>query len=108
MPVLIDIDQHDHHLFARARGGSAAVKAPPVGRVECLDIGLINNMPDSALIPTERQLFDLLDAASGRLVVRLHFYKMEPTPRSDWGRDYCAGTTAAPTICSTRAWTESS
>src|SRR5580692_5795698 len=79
MPVLIDIDQHDHHLFAKAPRGSP---------VECLDIGLINNMPDSALIPTERQLFDLLDAASGRLPVRLHFYKMDPTPRSDWGRDY--------------------
>ena len=88
MPVLIDIDQHDHHLFARAPGGSAAAKAPPGGRIECLDIGLINNMPDSALIPTERQLFDLLDAAAGRLVVRLHFYNMGETPRSDWGRDY--------------------
>jgi homoserine O-succinyltransferase len=88
MPVLIDIDQHDHHLFARAPGGSAAAKAPPEGRTQCLDIGLINNMPDSALIPTERQLFDLLDAAAGRLVVRLHFYNMETTPRSDWGRDY--------------------
>jgi homoserine O-succinyltransferase/O-acetyltransferase len=88
MPVLIDIDQHDHHLFSRAPGGSAAAKVPPGERIECLDIGLINNMPDSALIPTERQLFDLLDAAAGRLVVRLHFYKLETTPRSDWGRDY--------------------
>ena len=88
MPVLIDIEDHDHHLFARAQGGSAAVKAPPGGQVGCLDIGLINNMPDSALMPTERQLFDLLNLASGRLVVRLHFYKMEPMPRSDWGRDY--------------------
>jgi homoserine O-succinyltransferase/O-acetyltransferase len=88
MPVLIDIDQHDHHLFARAQGGSAVTKAPPTGRIECLDIGLINNMPDSALISTERQLFDLLDAAAGRLVVRLHFYKLKTTPRSDWGREY--------------------
>jgi homoserine O-succinyltransferase len=88
MPVLIDIDQHDHHLFARSPEGSAAAKVSPEGRIECLDIGLINNMPDSALMPTERQLFDLLDAAAGRLVVRLHFYTMETTPRSDWGRDY--------------------
>jgi homoserine O-succinyltransferase len=57
-------------------------------RVECLDIGLINNMSDSALMSTERQLFDLLDAAAGRLLVRLHFYSMEATPRSEWGRDY--------------------
>jgi homoserine O-succinyltransferase/O-acetyltransferase len=87
MPVLIDIDQHDHHLFARAPDGSSAAKASG-SQIECLNIGLINNMPDSALIPTERQLFDLLDAAAGRLVVRLHFYTLETTPRSEWGQDY--------------------
>jgi homoserine O-succinyltransferase len=53
-----------------------------------LTIGLINNMPDAALMSTERQLFDLLGAAAERLVVRLHFYTMEATPRSEWGRDY--------------------
>src|ERR1700739_1516054 len=88
MPVLIDIDQHDHHLFARAPGGSAAEKAPPEGRIECLDIDMVKNMPDSALIPTERQLFDLLEASAGKLVVRLHFYTLETTPRSEWGQDY--------------------
>jgi homoserine O-succinyltransferase len=88
MPVLIDIDSHDHHLFSRAPGGSAAAKASPGNRVECLDIGLVNNMPDAALMSTERQMFDLLDAATGSLVVRLHFYTMATTPRSDWGREY--------------------
>ena len=86
MPVLIDTDSYDHHLFSRARNGSSA--ASPRNREECLDIGLINNMSDSALMSTERQLFDLLGAAAGRLFVRLHFYTMETTPRSDWGRDY--------------------
>jgi homoserine O-succinyltransferase/O-acetyltransferase len=57
-------------------------------REKCLDIGLINNMPDAALMATERQLFDLLGAAAEGLVVRLHFYTMEATPRSEWGRDY--------------------
>lgn len=84
MPVLIDIEQHDHHLFARMRDR----KAQQVSRTGCLDIGLVNNMPDSALIPTERQLFDLLDAAAGELAVRLHFYTMPRTPRSEWGQDY--------------------
>jgi homoserine O-succinyltransferase/O-acetyltransferase len=88
VPVLIQIDQQDHHLLSRAREVSAAAPCCPGNQVECLDIGLINNMPDSALIPTERQLFDLLMAASGRLVVRLHFYNLRPTPRSDWARDY--------------------
>jgi homoserine O-succinyltransferase len=88
MPILIDIDSQDHHLFSRAPCGSAAARVSRGSRAECLDIGLINNMPDSALISTERQLFDLLAAASGRMLVRLHFYAMETTPRSDWGRDY--------------------
>ena len=87
MPVLVDIDAYDHHLLSRAPSGSAA-KTSLENRAECLDIGLINNMPDSALMSTERQLFDLLDAAAERLVVRLHFYTMETTPRSEWGRDY--------------------
>jgi homoserine O-succinyltransferase len=84
MPVLIDIEQHDHHLFARLRDG----KAQQANCTGCLDIGLINNMPDSALIPTERQVFDLLKAAAGKQAVRLHFYTMPTTPRSEWGQDY--------------------
>jgi homoserine O-succinyltransferase len=88
MPVLIDIHSDEHHLFSRAPSGGPAKGASPGNRAECLDIGLINNMPDAALMSTERQLFDLLGAAAGRLVVRLHFYTMETAPRSDWGRDY--------------------
>ena len=64
MPVVIDIDANDHHLFSRAPSGGAAAKASSEGRADCLDIGLINNMPDSALMSTERQLFDLLEAAA--------------------------------------------
>ena len=85
MPVLVDIDSYEHHLFSRTRNGSGA--ASP-GNKECLDIGLINNMSDAALMSTERQVFDLLEAAAGGLFVRLHFYTMETTPRFDWGRDY--------------------
>ena len=88
MPILVDIDSYDHHLFSRSSSGNAAAKASLGNRAECLDIGLINNMPDAALMSTERQLFDLLGAAAGRLVVRLHFYTMGTTPRSEWGCDY--------------------
>ena len=88
MAVLIDINLHEHHLFSRAMSRGAYAMASPGNRAECLDIGLINNMSDSALMSTERQLFDLLDAAAGRLFVRLHFYTMAATPRSEWGRDY--------------------
>ncbi|SFI17067.1 homoserine O-succinyltransferase [Bradyrhizobium sp. Gha] len=88
MTVLIDIDSHEHHLFSRATSAGAYATASPGNQVECLDIGVINNMSDAALMSTERQLFDLINAAAGRLFVRLHFYTMAATPRSEWGRDY--------------------
>jgi homoserine O-succinyltransferase/O-acetyltransferase len=87
MPVLVNLDpSYDHHLLTRARNDGAVESSR--GLVDCVDIGLINNMPDSALISTERQLFDLLSAAAGKLVVRLHLYAMETTPRDAWGHDY--------------------
>jgi homoserine O-succinyltransferase/O-acetyltransferase len=89
MPVLIHPSKPDHHLFARAASeGAGTVPGIQTDLVDCIDIGLINNMPDSALVPTERQLFDLLAAAAGEAVVRLHLYKMDTTPRTEWGRDY--------------------
>lgn len=88
MPIVIDIDSREHHLFSRAPNEAAHAMASREKGRDCLDIGLINNMSDSALMPTERQLFDLLTAAAGSLLVRLHFYTMETTPRSEWGRDY--------------------
>lgn len=87
MPVLINLQSHGHHLAPRIDQTRALIgdNAEPTN---CLNIGLINNMPDSALVSTERQLFELLTAAAGKLVVRLHLYTMETTPRADWGRDY--------------------
>jgi homoserine O-succinyltransferase len=52
----------------------------------CLDIGLINNMPDAALKATERQFLALLDAAADGLVVRLTLYALPDVPRTDGGR----------------------
>jgi homoserine O-succinyltransferase len=86
MPVLIYPSSPEHHLFAR--GGNESARAGRETHLDCVNIGLINNMPDSALIPTERQLFDLLSAAAGKLVIKLHLYTMDSTPRTDWGRDY--------------------
>ena len=89
MPVLIHPSSPDHHLFARGRsGGAEATLRNDRELISCVDIGLINNMPDSALVPTERQLFDLLSAAAGTSVIRLHLFTMEATPRTVWGRDY--------------------
>jgi len=88
MPVLINLSS-DHHLRTRAgKDDLKALSGSPTDLVNCVNIGLLNNMPDSALISTERQLFDLLNAAAGKLIVRLHLYTMETTPRSVWARDY--------------------
>jgi homoserine O-succinyltransferase len=85
MPVLIYPDSPEHHLFAKGGNEAATGKG---ALLDCVNIGLINNMPDSALVPTERQLFDLLNAAAGELVIKLHLYTMDTALRTDWGRDY--------------------
>jgi len=50
-----------------------------------LMIGLVNNMPDSALEATERQFMSLLDASAGSLTVRLKFFALPEVPRGDLG-----------------------
>jgi homoserine O-succinyltransferase len=87
MPVLIDLQSHGHHLAPRI-DETRALLGKDAKPTNCLNIGLVNNMPDAALVSTERQLFELLTAAAGEFVVRLHLYTMETTPRTDWGRDY--------------------
>jgi len=53
---------------------------------DCLEIGLVNNMPDSALEATERQFRALLSLAGGGISVRLTHYAMPDVPRSESGR----------------------
>jgi homoserine O-succinyltransferase len=53
---------------------------------DCLDIGLVNNMPDAALDATERQFRALLDAAAGHFTVRLTLYTLPEVPRTEFGR----------------------
>jgi len=53
---------------------------------KCVNIGLINNMPDAALEATERQFLTLLDSAAGGITVRLSLYTLPDVPRNDWGR----------------------
>lgn len=88
MPVLIYPSFPEHHLFARGENKAAKERTGKSANLDCINIGLINNMPDSALVPTERQLFDLLSAAAGKLVIKLHLYSMDTAQRTDWGRDY--------------------
>jgi homoserine O-succinyltransferase/O-acetyltransferase len=49
----------------------------------CVHIGLVNNMPDSALEATERQFRTLLSEAAEGIVVRLSLFALPEVPRSD-------------------------
>jgi homoserine O-succinyltransferase len=55
--------------------------AEPGVRSACLDIGLVNNMPDAALQAAERQFRSLLAVAAGSRPVRLHFFSLPEMPR---------------------------
>lgn len=67
MPVFFDSDPH-------------AETADPTDR--CITIGLVNNMGDEALKPTERQFISLLNAASDGMLIRLSLYTLPGIARS--------------------------
>jgi homoserine O-succinyltransferase len=56
------------------------------GPSPCLDIGLVNNMPDAALDATERQFRALLGAAADDISVHLSVYSLPEISRTDFGR----------------------
>ena len=77
MPLLLDTAQ------------SASVHA--VRGASCVNVGLINNMPDTALEATERQFSDLIRAGSRDTVVRLLLFAIPEVPRGEAARRDMAG-----------------
>lgn len=71
MPLLVD------------RGSDPRIAKAADG---CVEIGLVNNMPDSALEATERQFIALLEAASGEVRVRLRLFSLPGVPRGERGQ----------------------
>jgi hypothetical protein len=63
MPLLLDTTPAD----------TAAVE---LRSKNCIEIGLVNNMPDAALEATERQFVELIRAATNDIVVRLRLYAL--------------------------------
>jgi homoserine O-succinyltransferase len=53
-------------------------------------IGLVNNMPDTALEATERQFRSLLASASDDMTVRLTLFALPDVPRSEAGKRHIA------------------
>jgi homoserine O-succinyltransferase len=86
MPIIMD---GGRPLWAGKQRLSAAGSADGYDlRAECVEIALINNMPDAALEDTESQFFELLDLASGDIPVRVKLYSLPDVPRSDRGRQH--------------------
>jgi homoserine O-succinyltransferase/O-acetyltransferase len=87
MPICLDRYPSVHNLSAEAK--RLRGKSPVEFResdANCIDIGLINNMPSAALEATERQFRAHLDAAADGIVVRLRLYALPDVPRTDSGQ----------------------
>ena len=89
MPVLLDSGPFGDRLFAAAKHlRGKAVPRFREGDANCIELGLINNMPDSALQQTERQILMLLDAAPENILIRLKLYALPGVPRKEWGQKH--------------------
>ena len=74
----------DDGVPTRPRGIESEGKhAARAREARCLEIGLVNNMPDAALEATERQFTDVLGAAADRQLVRLHLFSLPQLPRGE-------------------------
>jgi homoserine O-succinyltransferase/O-acetyltransferase len=85
MPLMADRNRIPDPFGARASAPAIKIleslKAPP----QSIRIGLVNNMPDSALHDTESQFLELLAAAAGDLPVHVSFYSLPEVPRGERG-----------------------
>jgi homoserine O-succinyltransferase len=91
MPILVDRGTLGYHSlqgekYQRIEPRSVLHKT----RGECINLGLINNMPDPALQATEQQFVKLLDAAAEGTSVHLSLYALPNVLRTDWGEGYLA------------------
>lgn len=82
-------------LEGRIAGATAGTPLDPLGGdrrrpahqwMPALEVGLVNNMPDAALRATERQFIDLLGAAAGDTLVRLHLFSLPELSRGPAAR----------------------
>ncbi len=87
MPICLNRDSSGYELVKRTNGllGKSPVEFQE-SAANCLDIGLLNNMPDAALQSTERQFLTLIHSAAGGIVVRLSLYALPDIPRTESGR----------------------
>src|ERR1700693_5619407 len=85
MPLIIE-GRVPSRWAEKKRSGAVVSIDRHVKRAECVNLALINNMPDSALEDTELQFFDLLDVASGDVLVMVKLYSLPGIPRTERGQ----------------------
>jgi homoserine O-succinyltransferase/O-acetyltransferase len=89
MPVWLDSGSLGCRLFTTDQTIQTEERPKlPHGQPNRVEIGLVNNMADSALEQTERQILKLLHAASPELAVRLRLYALPSVLRGEWGRKH--------------------
>jgi len=86
MPLIIEGGRVPSRWAERKHSGAAVSNDGYTKRADCVSLALINNMPDAALEDTELQFFELLDRASGDVLVFLKLYSLTGVPRTDRGQ----------------------
>lgn len=89
MPILLDRERIPPR-WAERMSSHPVLSIDAYGRRgnDCIKIALVNNMPDPALEDTEMQFFELLDAASGDIPVRIKLYSLPGITRGERGRQH--------------------
>lgn len=88
MPLIIDGGRVPPRWAERKNLRNASLIESIGASAECVRIGFLNNMPDSALEDTEMQFFELLDAASGNIPVFVGLYSLTGVPRGERGQQH--------------------
>jgi homoserine O-succinyltransferase/O-acetyltransferase len=89
MPILLDaVRSARHNLAGKILLNEPAGGPAPTSDDKCIDIGLLNIMPDAALESTERQFLTLLNAAADDCLIRVSFFSMPEVPRSERAQSY--------------------
>jgi homoserine O-succinyltransferase len=86
MPLIIDGDRIPPRWAERKSLCSPGSVESCGTAAEFVRIAFVNNMPDSALENTEMQFFELLDAASANMPVRLKLHSLSGVPRGERGQ----------------------
>jgi len=86
MPLMADRNRIPDHFAAKSGASAVKILESFTAPRRCIQIALINNMPDAALEDTESQFFDLLATAAGELPVHISLYSLAEIPRGEKGR----------------------